>query len=95
MVSYEITINALFEDGKVTGSAGCNDYEADYVIDGDQITISNVQAPNFQCAEPSGVNETESWYLAALEEAATYNELVTSLVLAGADEQALALFGNP
>ena len=94
-IYYEISVSALFENGKVTGSAGCNDYEADYVIDGDKITISNIQTPGAQCDEPAGVNDVESWYLAALENTAAYDELAASLVLADAEGQALVLFGSP
>ena len=40
--SYEYTVSAVFQDGKVAGNGGCNDYEADYVVDGDLVTISNI-----------------------------------------------------
>jgi len=33
------TITAHFEDGEITGSAGCNNYLGGYTIDGNEITI--------------------------------------------------------
>jgi heat shock protein HslJ len=67
------SITATFgEDGRVAGSAGCNQYNATYTIDGDRITIGPAATTRRFCAEPAGVMEQESQYLAALQSAATY-----------------------
>ena len=72
IIDTEIT--AVFgEDGALSGSAGCNNYTASYQIDGDVISISSSASTRKFCAEPEGIMEQESQYLAALENAATYS----------------------
>lgn len=93
--SYDLTVSARFENGTLTGFGGCNDYEADYVIDGNQITISNIQSAEEECSEPAGASEIEAAYFAALEATTNYTELVASLIFTGADGQDLVLFGTP
>lgn len=67
-------ITALFgEDGSLTGSAGCNSYATTYELDGDEITIGPIRITFMMCAEPEGIMEQESAYLAALESAASYS----------------------
>jgi heat shock protein HslJ len=66
-------ITAIFsDDGKLAGSAGCNNYTAGYKVDGDHMSIGPVAATRMMCAEPEGIMDQESAYLAALETAATY-----------------------
>ncbi len=66
-------ITAYFsEDGQLSGNAGCNNYSAAYEIDGDQITIGPAITTRMACAEPEGVMEQETAYLAALEMASSY-----------------------
>lgn len=52
-------------DGKITGSAGCNHYFADYTLKGTTITIGQAGSTEMYCIAP-GVMEQESAYLAAL-----------------------------
>ena len=67
-------ITAIFdEDGTLSGSAGCNNYVAGYTTDGNQITIGPAASTMMFCAEPEGVMEQETAYLAALATAATYS----------------------
>jgi len=65
-------ISANFAEGEVSGNAGCNQYFASYSIDGNAIEIGQVATTFMFCAEPPGVMEQESGYLAALQSAATY-----------------------
>ena len=66
-------ISAEFgEDGQLTGSAGCNNYNASYEVDGENIKIGPAAAMRKFCPEPEGVMEQEAEYLAALETAARY-----------------------
>jgi heat shock protein HslJ len=60
------------EDGQLRGSAGCNDYNASYQIDGKAISIGPAASTRKFCAEPDGVMDQEAEYLAALETAARY-----------------------
>ena len=66
-------ITASFgEDGRVTGSAGCNNYFAAYGTQEGNISISGAGATRMFCAEPQGIMEQESAYLTALQSVATY-----------------------
>ena len=72
-VALGTTLTASFgQDGKMTGNAGCNDYTADYKTAGPKITIGQSATTRKMCAEPQGVMEQETAYLAALQSAATY-----------------------
>lgn len=65
-------ITALFENGQLSGTAGCNNYNASYTIDGDKIAITLPISTMMMCAEPEGLMEQEQAYLAALPQAATF-----------------------
>jgi heat shock protein HslJ len=71
IIGTEITAN-FGEDGTLSGSAGCNNYNATYEVDGDNISIGPAAATRMFCPEPDGVMEQEVQYLAALETVATY-----------------------
>ncbi len=58
--------------GKLSGSAGCNRYEASYTVDGGAIEIQQPRASEKACSAPAGVMEQERDYLAALPLAASY-----------------------
>jgi heat shock protein HslJ len=63
------TLTATFtEDGKVSGSAGCNQYNGSYTLDGDAIAVGPLATTMMACPEP--VMAQEQAYLAALESAA-------------------------
>jgi heat shock protein HslJ len=69
----ETKITAEFgDDGKLTGSSGCNTYSATYKTDGAKITISAAGGTEMACDAPKGVMEQEQAYLAALPLAASY-----------------------
>lgn len=66
-------ITALFgQDGTLTGSAGCNTYNATYQTDGSAIAVGPASASNAACATPEGIMEQESAYLSLLPRATTY-----------------------
>jgi heat shock protein HslJ len=66
-------VTAVFaEDGKLGGSAGCNNYAASFEISGDRISIGPVAATMMMCPEPDGIMDQEGAYLSALEAASTY-----------------------
>jgi hypothetical protein len=86
-------VTAVFgEDGALTGSAGCNRYTAGYEIDGDSISIGPAASTRMFCAEPEGVMEQETAYLAALESAATYAIQGDTLELWNAEGARLASY---
>ncbi len=66
-------VTALFHiDGNLTGSAGCNNYNADYKVNDSNIKIGPIAATRMYCAEPNDVMDQESSYLAALASAVSY-----------------------
>jgi heat shock protein HslJ len=75
-------ITAVFgTDGNVTGSAGCNTYNAAYQVDGIRISIGPAAGTKMACAEPKGIMEQETAYLAALQTATRYEIQADELVL--------------
>ena len=86
-------ITAIFaEDGSLSGSAGCNNYITSYTVDGNNLTIGMVAATMMFCAEPEGVMEQKSAYLAALGTVATYSIREGMLELRTADDALAALY---
>lgn len=67
----QITVS-FGEDGKVTGSAGCNRYFASYQQTGGELNIGSPGATRMFCAEPKGLMEQEQHFLAALQKAKRY-----------------------
>jgi len=60
---------AFGEDGKLTGSAGCNSFTARYVLDAESITVGPAASSRKSCAKPAGIMQQESAFLAALSTA--------------------------
>jgi heat shock protein HslJ len=86
-------VTALFDEaGKVSGSAGCNQYFAGYSLEGKGIVFGPVGATFKYCAEPAGVMDQEQAYVAALGEAATYSVTGAHLELRAAKGTPLATF---
>jgi len=65
-------VTALFDSsGKLSGSAGCNQYSATYTVAGTGITITQPISTLMACQEP--VMQQESMYLADLTKASSYS----------------------
>jgi len=62
---------AFAADGRASGSAGCNTFNAKYTADGAQLRFAPPASTRKMCAEPPGVMEQEQQFLAALETVAT------------------------
>jgi heat shock protein HslJ len=61
----QTSITAVFgQDGRVSGSAGCNRYTGPYQSSGDTLSIGPLATTRMACAQP--VMEQEAAYLAAL-----------------------------
>lgn len=66
-------IDATFStDGKVTGSAGCNQYFSDYTLNGSSLRFGPTGATKKLCHDPAGIMEQEQSYLARLGSVETY-----------------------
>lgn len=67
-------LTTAFSDGdRVSGSAGCNDYQGGYAVDGQSLSIFGPSSTNKACAEPEGIMEQEAAFLSALGSAAAFN----------------------
>ncbi len=67
------TITAIFaEAGTVAGSGGCNDYNGPYTSDASTIKIGPLAATRKLCNSPTGVDEQETQFFAAMQAATKY-----------------------
>ena len=57
---------AFSEDGRVSGSAGCNAFTGAYTVDEDELSIRGLTATRKMCADPAGLMEQESAFLQVL-----------------------------
>ena len=71
------------EDGRITGSAGCNHYFASYDMKGTTVTIGPAGSTLMYC-HAAGVMEQESTYLTLLGEASSVMVVNDRLALADA-----------
>jgi heat shock protein HslJ len=71
------------EDGKVSGSMGCNQFGGSYETKGDQISFGPLAATLMACPEPAMSQETA--VLAILSGTVTYKLDGNSLTLTGQD----------
>ena len=65
-------ITAEFKNGQVSGNAGCNNFFAAYLVDGDRLGISTISFTEMFCIEPTGIMQQEETYLKALNDAVSY-----------------------
>ncbi len=73
---------AKFEQGTVSGSAGCNDYFSSFGVDGVGLNIEPVAVTRRACTQPSGLMDQESAYTSLLESTASYTVEGSQLFLA-------------
>lgn len=84
-------ITALFEDGQLSGFAGCNSYSAEYSVDGEVLNLGDVVSTLVAC-EDEERNEREQAFLGALQNAAAYQIVRESLTLLDASGNPLLQF---
>jgi heat shock protein HslJ len=85
------TSTAVFgDDGRITGSAGCNTYMGPYQTDGQRLTIGPLATTRMACPQP--VMDQETAYLAALQNATRYELESGRLVLRDASGATQAMF---
>ena len=65
-------ITARFDDGKVTGLAGCNQYGGDYQQNGTALSFSTLAQTLKYCEEPRGIMEQEARFMEVLGSTAGY-----------------------
>jgi len=89
------TITATFlNEGKVTGSGGCNGYSSDYQL-GKEFRIwfrRPVVPQNNLCQTPVGVMSQESYYFTDLQDAETYSITNNQLIMFDRDGRKILQF---
>ena len=85
-------ITALFENGTVGGSAGCNNYSGPYELSGSLISIGPLASTMMMCGEPEGIMEQEATFLAALQSAVSYRIIANRLEFTSESGELAAVF---
>jgi heat shock protein HslJ len=83
------TITAVFEDGQVRGSSGCNTYFGSYEVSGDNITVGELAMTEMACLEPEGSMDQEMFYLEFLMDGQTFRLSDEQLQIFRSDGEAL------
>jgi heat shock protein HslJ len=88
------TVTLVFgDDGRITGTAGCNHYFASYTVSGTGITIGQAGSTEMYCMTP-GVMEQESTYLSLLGQATAVTVNDDRLTLSDAKGTPVLLFNK-
>ncbi|MGF1457495.1 MAG: META domain-containing protein [Leptolyngbyaceae cyanobacterium] len=89
----QTTITAVFDEtGRVSGSAGCNNYHANFEQTEATLSIGAAASTRRLCGQAEGVMEQESTFLALLAEVDSYSIFFDQLVLKNAEGTALFRF---
>lgn len=83
------TISATFEDGEVSGSAGCNTYFGSYQVRGDTLMVNEIAITEMACLEPAGAMEQELVYVEFLSDAQSFRSSDGQLQIFRSDGEAL------
>jgi heat shock protein HslJ len=89
------TVNATFADGTISGTAGCNTYQASYTLDGEALTISDLTKSDNTCDSPDGIMNQEALYFTNLAAATRLVQIGGMLQLLDADDVTVLAFGAP
>ena len=63
----EITLDFNHEEGRISGSAGCNRFGGTFSVDGSELSFGPLMATKKMCLEPEGVMAQENMILGALQ----------------------------
>ncbi|MFC1879063.1 META domain-containing protein, partial [Chloroflexota bacterium] len=65
------SITVEFDDGRISGTGGCNSFSGDYELDGDMIIFGEIAMTLMACPEPDGIMEQEQEFLTYLSQGET------------------------
>jgi len=89
------TITAFFDaQGKVSGSAGCNQYTASYEATAVGLSIRAPASTKMNCNEPAGIMTQETVYLSAIQGAASYSISGNTLTINDSGGKALLTYST-
>ena len=78
-----------FEDGNISGTAGCNSYGGSYQLDGDRIFFGEIFATLMACVESEGRMDQEALFLRYLGEAQRFELADGQLQIFWSEHEAL------
>ena len=87
-----VEVTALFEQGKLTGTSGCNRYSATYNVKGNDLTIDMGQSAGTAMTCGPAATALEQAYLQRLDQAASYSIDGDKLVLSDSDKNTLLTY---
>jgi heat shock protein HslJ len=90
----DTTLTIAFEDGQISGSAGCNSYFGSYEIKSDIITISETGWTLMACLDPEGVMEQEQLFMEYLQDAQRFTLNDEQLMIFQSEGEALTFIPN-
>ena len=79
-------LSAFFDDGELSGVAGCNSFFAGYAVDGVSISIGPAGSTMAFCTTPEGIMEQEVAYLNLLGTVGSFTRDGDSLTLRNGSE---------
>ncbi len=74
-------ISISFENGEISGNAGCNSYFGNYAVKGREIQFGPIAMTEMACLDPDGAMEQEQAYLALLAEIDSFSVEGDQLIL--------------
>jgi heat shock protein HslJ len=83
----DVALTLQFEDGKASGSGGCNRFTGSYEEEGNSISLGGLASTRMAC--PEEIMSAERAYLAALESASWWSASDSKLVLSDSSGQEL------
>ena len=86
------TVTALFQADKVTGIAGCNNYNASYQVNKNKLTFGPAASTRKFCNSPLGIMQQETAFLNALNSTAAYKLKSNSLEMIDGRGNTLLVF---
>jgi heat shock protein HslJ len=97
LIAYSNVTLDFSAQGQVSGNSGCNTYSGAYKTNGDQLKVGQLASTRMFCDKPAGVMDQEQQYLAALQNAATYEITGSTLTIrdAGGAMQVVATAVHP
>ena len=88
-------ISATFgNDGRITGTAGCNQYFASFTAGDSLITVGDIGSTLMYCSLPEGSMEQEATYFTLLGNAATWTTRDGNLVIRDASGSDILIFAR-
>ncbi len=90
-----ITLRFEEEGGRITGSAGCNNYFAQVSFSGEAVSITTPGATKKLCPDVEGIMEQEYAYLQLLEQVESFSQQDRSLTLNAGDQVLIFRSGPP